>query len=58
MGASTFLINLGIIFGVGMDEFDFGTELLKEGFIDNASGTVGTVETDFETFEVAAIDVI
>ena len=58
VGAATFFVNFSIVAFVGVDEVDFGAELFEDSFADDAGGTVGAVETDVKTFEIANADII
>ena len=58
MSAAAVVVDCGIVGFVAIDEFDFGTKLFKNGFTNDASSTVGAIETEMEAAEVADIDVI
>ena len=48
MGATTVLVDGGIIMRVCINEVGLGAEFFKNTVADDAGGAVGTVDADFE----------
>ena len=48
MGATTVLVDGGIVTRVCINEVSLGAEFLEDAVADDAGGAVGAVETDFE----------
>ena len=57
MSATTMVVDFGVVVGVAMDELGLSTEGFENGFADDGSGTVGTVDTDLETVKVDIAEV-
>ena len=43
MGTAAVVVDGGIVVGIGMNESDFGAELIENSLIDDTSGTVGAI---------------
>jgi len=58
MCAATVSIDGGVVIRIVVNCCDFCSKFFKNGFIDGAGGTVGTVQANFKILEVCWFEII
>lgn len=58
MGGAAVVVDLGVVAVVGVEESDFGAELLENAFANATGGAVGAVDGKFEAVEICVADIL
>ena len=57
MSTAAVVVDFGVVARISIDKSNLGAELLEKGFIDDASGTIGTVHGKVEVIKTGVAEV-